>query len=451
MRGNRPAPGLVSHPARPYHNGEVMGQSVTVPLQKVGIPMSALGRLPLLGWILIAIVAGVLLGQVLPEDVSRVFFTFNDVFGSFISFLVPLIILGFVTPAIADLGAGAGKWLAVTVGFAYGSTIFSGLVTLAVGSLVLPRLLSGSEGGTEVENPSDFLLSGYLELAIPPVMDVMTALVLAFMVGIVLASRPEGVLQRGFVEFRGIVQATVAKVLIPLLPLHIFGLFLNLTHSGQALDVIALFLQVVVVALILHVLLLLAQYGAAGAYVGRNPLRLLTTMLPAYITALGTSSSAATIPVTLRCARNNGISKAIADFVIPLCATIHLSGSTMKITLFSMAVMVMYGLPLDLGALVPFIVVLGIVMIAAPGVPGGAIVTAVGILQSMLGFDDTMIAMMIATYIAIDSFGTATNVTGDGAIALTVDKMAKGRLGPDRLDAQPDARPDDGIAAGERI
>ena len=403
-------------------------------------PMSALSslrKIPLLGWVLLAIVAGVLLGQVLPEGLTRVFVTYNAIFGQFLGFIVPLIIVGLVTPAIADLGKGAGKWLGITVAIAYASAMVSGFLTYGTGLAVLPRILTQS-GGHDVENPSDFMLAPYLDIAMPPIMDVMAALLIAFIIGIVIAGRPVGVLHRGFAEFREVVTVTIKNVIIPLLPLHIFGLFLNLTHSGQAVDVILTFLKVVVVAFILHVVLLLLQYTAAGAYAGRNPLKALGRMMPAYFTALGTSSSAATIPVTLQCTRRNGVSKAVADFVIPLCATIHLSGSTMKITLFAMAIMVMYGMPLSAAQLVPFIFILGIIMVAAPGVPGGAIMAAVGILQTMLGFDDTMVAMMIATYIAIDSFGTACNVTGDGAIALAVDKMAKGQLGAERLDGELD-------------
>ena len=395
-------------------------------------------KINLLGWVVIAILLGVLLGQFLPEGVVRIFVTFNSLFGAFLGFAVPLIIVGLTTPAIADLGKGAGRWLGLTAGIAYGSTLFSGFFTLAVGLLVLPGLLASNSGGRDVTDPSELLLSGYFSLEMPPLMGIMTALLLSFIIGIGLAAMPVGVVQRGFHEFREIITGLIAKVIIPLLPLHIFGIFLNMTNSGEAVRVISMFLKIVVVALVLHVVLLLIQYSAAGAVVGRNPLRLLGRMMPAYATALGTSSSAATIPVTLRATKSNGVSNAVADFVIPLCATIHLSGSTMKITIFSMAIMVMYGQDLSLGQLVPLIFMLGIMMVAAPGVPGGAIMAAVGILHSMLAFDDTMVAMMIATYIAIDSLGTACNVTGDGAIALVVDKLAKGRLGADRLDGELD-------------
>ena len=219
----------------------------------------------------------------------------------------------------------------------------------------------------------------------------------------------------------------VELVIIPLLPLYIFGMFLSLTMNGQILTVVSTFLKVVVLAFLLSLLLLVLQYVVAGAYARRNPAALLKNMLPAYVTALGTSSSAATIPVTLRCTENNGVRGSVAGFVIPLCATIHLAGSTMKIVLFSVAIMTITGMPIDNLGYLGFILMLGITMVAAPGVPGGAIMAAVGVLQSMLGFDETAVALMIATYIAIDSFGTATNVTGDGAIAVVMNKLVRER------------------------
>ena len=203
-----------------------------------------------------------------------------------------------------------------------------------------------------------------------------------------------------------------------------------MTQGGQVLTVIATFLGVVVFVFILTWIMLLLQYLVAGAVARRNPLRMLSTMLPAYLTALGTSSSAATIPVTLRQSIKSGTSEPVASFAIPLCATIHLAGSTIKITCFSLAVMMLSDIPIDPALMVGFICMLGVMMVAAPGVPGGAIVTAAGLLQSMLGFNEAQVGLMIATYIAIDSFGTATNVTGDGAIAAIVDRIISRRHRP---------------------
>lgn len=212
---------------------------------------------------------------------------------------------------------------------------------------------------------------------------------------------------------------------VPLLPIYIFGIFLNMTHSGQVFSILMVFIKIIGVIFLLHIFLLVFQYCIAALFVRRNPFKLLGKMLPAYFTALGTQSSAATIPVTLEQTKKNGVSSDIAGFVIPLCATIHLSGSTLKIVACALALMMMQGMPFDFPLFAGFIFMLGITMVAAPGVPGGAIMASLGILQSMLGFDESAQALMIALYIAMDSFGTACNVTGDGAIALIVDKIYK--------------------------
>jgi Na+/H+-dicarboxylate symporter len=220
----------------------------------------------------------------------------------------------------------------------------------------------------------------------------------------------------------------IENVIIPLLPLFILGIFTSMTFSGKVFSILSVFISIIGVIFTLHILLLLVQFTVAGLLTKKNPIKLLATMMPAYFTALGTQSSAATIPVTLEQTLKNGVSQKIAGFVIPLCATIHLSGSTMKITACAMALMILEGMPFDFTLIAGFIFMLGIAMVAAPGVPGGAIMAAVGILQSMLGFTEEMTGLMIALYIAMDSFGTACNVTGDGAIALIIDKVTKEKL-----------------------
>lgn len=381
-------------------------------------------KVSLLVKVVLAIAAGVVFGQFLPTGIARIFVTFNSLFGNFLSFSIPLIILGLVTPAIGDLGKGAGKLLAVTALIAYGSTIFSGFFTYFSSAAIFPHILPAHTELTAMENPGDFMLTPYFVVAMPPLMDVMTALLLSFTLGLGLSHIQGNTLRNGFVDFKLIITLLIEAVIIPLLPLHIFGIFLNMTVSGQVMSVITVFLKVIVVIFILHVLLLLIQFTIAGSVSKKNPLRLLKNMLPAYATALGTQSSAATIPVTLAQTIKNGVRETIAIFSVPLCATIHLSGSTMKIVACAMAIMYMSGEPVTLGALGGFILMLGITMVAAPGVPGGAIMAALGLLQSMLGFNETLQALMIALYIAMDSFGTACNVTGDGAIAIVVDKIA---------------------------
>lgn len=380
-------------------------------------------RLGLLPKILIAIVLGIVCGQFFPDFLVRVFVTFNGLFGNYLGFVIPLIILGLIAPAISELGAGAGKWLAVTTAIAYGSTLFAGFMGYAVSMALLPKLLKGKTV-VDITNPEDSLLAPFFKVEMPPAMGVMTALILAFLVGVALTVIKGDVIHRGLVEFRQIIELVIVKTIIPLLPIYIFGIFLNMTAAGEVYRVITTFLGVILMVFTLTVILLLIQYSVAGAISGRNPLTMLKTMLPAYFTALGTSSSAATIPVTLRQAIASGVSEPVASFVIPLCATIHLAGSTIKITCFSLAVMILYGMPIKTGVIVGFIMLLGIMMVAAPGVPGGAIMTATALLTSQLGFNEAQVGLMIATYIAIDSFGTATNVTGDAAIAHVVDTLS---------------------------
>jgi len=386
-------------------------------------------------WVLVAIVLALVLGSVtigdshiMPSALGDVFVTFSTIFGQFLSFSIPLIIIGLVTPAIADLGKGAGHWLGLTAALAYASTMFAGFLTYGVCAYFFPKVLVGQL--TQVETPKE-VLKTYFTIEMPPVVGVMTALLLSFVVGIGLSLVPRGVLRKGFIEFRAIITRLIENIIVPLLPLHIFGIFLNLTYTGEAVHIMRTLIRVVVIVLILEVVILLTQYFVAGA-VGRvNPFKAIFTMLPAYLTALGTSSSAATIPVTLRQTRKNGVSDAVSSFTIPLCATIHLAGSTSKIFAFAFAIVYTQGMTVTTTQWVGFIFMLGITMVAAPGVPGGAIMAATGILQSMLGFDDSAVALMIATYIALDSFGTATNVTGDGAIAIIMDRLTGGKLGPE--------------------
>ncbi len=382
-------------------------------------------HISLLWRVLIAISAGILFGQFLPNSIARIFITFNGLFSNFLTFAVPLIIIGLVIPAIASLGKGAGKLLLITAVIAYASTLFSGFFTFFSGEAIFPHLITPSEQIVAIIIPSDTTtLTPYFTVDMPAAVDIMTALLLSFCIGLGLSAIQGNTLRAAAEDFRDIITLLIARVIIPLLPLHIFGIFLNMTVSGQVASIIAVFIKIIVVIFVLHILLLLIQFIIAGAISKRNPLSLLKNMLPAYATALGTQSSAATIPVTLEQTLKNGVRKNIANFVIPLCATIHLAGSAMKITACAMAIMIMSGIPINPMDFSGFIFMLGITMVAAPGVPGGAIMAAIGILEGMLGFDETSIALMIAHYFSMDSFGTACNVTGDGAIAVAVDRIA---------------------------
>ncbi len=377
-------------------------------------------RIPLLARIVIAILLGVLLGNVFNETLVRCFLTFNGIFSQFLGFMIPLIIVGLVTPAIADIGHGAGKLLLVTVGLAFADTIIAGLLGYGTGLALFPSMVAKT-GQVSVDKVEE--LKPFFELNIPAMMDVMSALVFSFVAGLGIAYKGAHTMKNVFGEFKDIVSGIISRAIIPLLPIYIFGIFLNMTFSGEAYRILLVFAQIIVVIFVLHVCILVYEFLIAGGVSRQNPLKLLINMLPAYFTALGTSSSAATIPVTLKQTLKNGVTDGIAGFTVPLCATIHLSGSMMKITCCALTICMINGMPHDLLHFMNFILVLAVCMVAAPGVPGGAVMAALGPLASVLGFSSDMQALMIALYIAMDSFGTACNVTGDGAIAVVVDKM----------------------------
>lgn len=378
-------------------------------------------KIGLLGKILIAIALGIGLGLIAPAWLVRLFITFNGIFSQFLGFAIPLIIVGLVAPAISDIGKTAGKMLIVTVAIAYGSTVFAGLVSYLTGAALFPGMIQSGSSLQEVASAAE--LSPYFTVTIPPLMGVMTALVLAFTLGLGLAALERQTLKDALHDFEQVIIKTINSAIIPLLPLYIFGIFLNMTYVGQVFSILTVFIKIIGIIFLIHIGILILQFAIAGGFVHRNPFKLLWTMLPAYFTALGTQSSAATIPVTLAQTRKNGVSEDIAGFTIPLCSTIHMSGSTLKIVACALALMIMQGMPYDFGMFAGFICMLGITMVAAPGVPGGAIMASLGLLQSMLGFDQEAQALMIALYIAMDSFGTACNVTGDGAIALIIDRL----------------------------
>lgn len=381
-------------------------------------------RIGLLPRVVIAILLGIALGYFLPAPAVRVFLTFNSIFSQFLGFMIPLIIIGLVTPAIAGIGKGAGKMLLATVVIAYVDTVVAGSLSYGTGSWLFPSMIA-STGGSMPHIDKATELAPYFTISIPAMVDVMSGLVFSFIVGLGIAYGGLRTLENVFNEFKHIIEKVIEKAIIPLLPYYIFGVFLNMTHNGQARQVLLVFSQIIIVILVLHVLILIYEFCIAGTLTKQNPFRLLWNMLPAYLTALGTSSSAATIPVTLAQTEKAGVRKEVAGFVIPLCATIHLSGSAMKITACALTICLLTGLPHDMGLFIYFILMLSIIMVAAPGVPGGAIMAALAPLASILGFNDEAQALMIALYIAMDSFGTACNVTGDGAIAIAINKLFK--------------------------
>ena len=370
--------------------------------------------------IIIAIILGIIIGQFINESFLRVFLTFNGLFSQFLGFCIPLIIMGLIIPSIGKLGGTASKMVLVTTALAYISTLLSGFTSYGVGMLTFPNLLENQSLSNIAESS---VIKPYFSLEIPPMLDVMTALVLAFTVGIGLSKIENSTLLKVCEEFEGIISNVISYILIPLLPLYIFGIFLGMTYTSEVFTIISVFIKIIGIIFGLHILYLVFLFSIAGAISKKNPFKMLMNMMPAYFTALGTQSSAATVPVSLEQTIKNGVSEKVAKLVIPLCATIHLSGSALKIVACTIALMLVQQMPINFWDYTGFIFMLGIAMVAAPGVPGGAIMAAIGIISSMLGFDEKNQALMISLYIAMDSFGTAGNVTGDCAIAVITDSI----------------------------
>ena len=422
--------------------------------------------------IVIAIILGIILGllfQVLPfgEVLGKILMTLSKLFSNFLSFIVPLLVVGLVAPGIGHLGKDAGKLLLITIAIAYAFTLFSGFGTYFVTSLIYPFMLDNAtifQTDAHVENS----IAPYFTLDMPPVLSVTSALIFAFVVGFGLAVTKTDKLMDVIDDLRIIINKIIVSVIIPLLPFYILTIFMNITYVGEIGKVLVVFIKIIILIFILTVVLLLIFFSVAGIIAKKNPITLLRKMMPAYLTALGTSSSAATIPVTLEATLSNGVRRSIASFVIPLCATINLSGSMLKIVACAFAIIYTHGMVIEykvveevkpateitasasindagekskvnvvekrevvkrteitFGVIVAFIFTLAVAMVAAPGVPGGAIVTAQAVLTSVLGFSPELYGLMFALYIVMDSFGTATNVTGDGAVAVIIDKIYK--------------------------
>ncbi len=373
--------------------------------------------------ILIAIAAGIAGGFVFPEWLSRIFATFNGVFSGLLNFTIPLLIVGFVAPAIADIGRRAGAMLGVTVAIAYLMTFGSGMLAYFTAELTFPTLIGDTVLSAEMTTGAS--PQPFFALPIEPLMSVTSSLVFAMLLGFACAvlGQAAATLKAVIDDFRNVIRLVINKLIVPLLPLYIFGVFMSMTIEGAVGPVLVTFVKIIAVIFVLHIGVLVLQYLIASAFSGYNPFKSLLTMLPAYVTALGTQSSAATIPVTLERTVRMGVSRDVSGFVIPLCATIHMSGSTLKIVSCAVALMIVRGMPFDAVMFAGFVAMLGVTIVAAPGVPGGAIMASLGLLSSMLGFTEADNALMIALYIAMDCFGTACNITGDGAIAQIVDRV----------------------------
>ena len=376
-------------------------------------------KLGLIPKLLIGIAVGILLGFYAPTGLIKAIATLGYILGQYIKFIIPLIVIAFVGAGIAGFGQQAGRILSTTIILAYVSTILAESLSFTVGSLAMPWLkipMGALAKGTQI--------APYLKIDAPPVMGVMSAIVLAIILGMGATwLRRQSVLDL-LEDFREIIFRLLRVALIPVLPYFIATVFCELTAKGQLIPTATAFAKVLVIIIPLQWAWLLVLYAAAGIYNRRNPFPVLRTMLPAYFTACGTMSSAATLPVALDCARKvPWLRREVVDFCIPMCNIAHLPGSAMTITMSAMVVMMLtQNQTPSLDTFLPFILLLGLIEVAAPGVPGGSVTAALGILQSSLGFNDAGLALMIAIFMIQDSFGTATNVTGDAAITMIVDR-----------------------------
>lgn len=389
--------------------------------------MKKIGLVPRL---IIAIVLGVLVGAFLPVEIVRVFITFSDLFGTFLKFIVPLMIIAFVTVGIADLTQGAGKLLGITTILAYTSTVIAGTIAFFVAITLFPKFMDVSLLST-IGNPEDTALAPYFKIDIPPILDVTSAIVFAFIMGLGMSTlRSKKIIGETsynvFSEFSKVIVKVLECVVIPFLPVYILGTFANMTYSGETFAIVSVLWKVFLVVIILHLLYITALFFIAGGVGKKNPLKLIKNQIPGYLTAVGTQSSAACIPVNLECADNNGTSKEISEFVIPLCATIHMAGSIITITCCVTSVLLIFNMPVNFQVMMPLVFALGVAMVAAPGAPGGSIMAALPFLPIVgISSEGAIASLLIALYITQDSFGTAANISGDNALAVIIDAIYK--------------------------
>lgn len=379
--------------------------------------------------LILAILFGVLVGEFLPEPIIRVFVTFAGIFSNFLKFIVPLMIVGFVVKGIADLTQGAGKLLGITTALSYVSTVTAGSGAFFVAYKLFPKFMDASLVST-ITNPENSQLEPFFEIAIPPFIDVTSAIVFSFIMGLCISTMKGKQIGNAtysiFNEFSEIINKVLKTVIIPLLPLFILGTFANMTYSGEVYVIMSVLWKVFLVVLSLHLIYMLILFVLSGLISKKNPFTLVKNQIPGYLTAVGTQSSAASIPVNLECAKKNNVTKEIRDFVIPLCSTIHMAGSIITITCCVTAVLMMFDMPYNFSTMFSLILSLGIAMIASPGAPGGSIMSALPFLTIVgISPESSLASLLIALYITQDSFGTAANVSGDNAIAVIVDTIYK--------------------------
>lgn len=378
--------------------------------------------------LIIGIILGILIGMYLPEWVGRLIVTASRLFSMFLKFVIPMMILAFVTMGIADLTQGAGKLLGITAAISYASTLIAGSVSFFVANSLFMSFMD-PEALERIAKTAGISVAPYLSLSVTPILDTLAAVLLAFILGLCMSTmrgKEIGNTLYDFMkDFSAIINKVLHTIIVPFLPLYICGTFIDMTRSGKTFAILGILWKVFIIVIIMHLLYLVFAFFVAGGISKKNPLMLLKNQIPGYTTAVGTQSSAATIPVNLECAKADGISEEIRNFVVPLCANIHMAGSMITITACATAVCMMNGLPISINTVVPFIATLGIAMVASPGAPGGSIMTALPFLYMVgLGTEELQ-AIMIALYITQDSFGTACNVSGDNAIGLIVDAIYK--------------------------
>ena len=378
--------------------------------------------------LIIGIILGILIGMYLPECVGRLIVTASSLFSIFLKFVIPMMILAFVTMGIADLTQGAGKLLGITAAISYASTLIAGSVSFFVANSLFMSFMD-PEALERIAKTAGISVAPYLSLSVTPILDTLAAVLLAFILGLCMSTmrgKEIGNTLYDFMkDFSAIINKVLHTIIVPFLPLYICGTFIDMTRSGKTFAILGILWKVFIIVIIMHLLYLVFAFFVAGGISKKTPLMLLKNQIPGYTTAVGTQSSAATIPVNLECAKADGISEEIRNFVVPLCANIHMAGSMITITACATAVCMMNGLPISINTVVPFIATLGIAMVASPGAPGGSIMTALPFLYMVgLGTEELQ-AIMIALYITQDSFGTACNVSGDNAIGLIVDAIYK--------------------------
>ena len=372
--------------------------------------------------LLLALIIGVVLGLVVNESIINIIQSIKHVVGQFIFFCVPLIIIGFIAPSITGLKSNASKMLGSALLIAYLSSVGAALFSTAAGYIIIPGLNIVTDLASVRELPEMIF-----KLDIPQIMPVMSALVLSIVIGLTVIWTGAKSFEKLLNEFNHIMLSVVNKMVIPVLPIFIASTFACLAYEGAIVKQLPVFISIILIVLVGHFIWMAVLYGIAGVISGKNPKEVFKHYIPAYLTAIGTMSSAATLPIALDCARKSSVlDEEVVDFAIPICSTIHLCGSVLTETFFVMAIsQILYGKLPPVGNMILFVVLLGIFAVGAPGVPGGTVMASLGIVYGVLGFTDAGVALLLSVFALQDSFGTACNIVGDGAIALMLTGLHK--------------------------